>query len=84
MDPAEAMSDFNAMVKSSMMSGREGDGGGAAGMMASLGLPDIKGDLAELLYGANDPPPGKHPPSLPPSLYLRGLYLSNGGMSRHR
>jgi hypothetical protein len=54
-DPVEGMNEFKSLVQSSLSSSSASS---ADGMMAAMGLPDIKGDLADLLYGAKDPPPG--------------------------
>lgn len=56
-DPEKALDEFRDLVTSSLPKS-DGKKNEAAGFMSSMGLPDIKGDLAELLLGVEDPPPG--------------------------
>lgn len=57
-DPVEGLNEFKSLVQSSLASSSSSSSSSADGMMAAMGLPDIKGDLADMLYGAKDPPPG--------------------------
>jgi len=54
-DPVQAMSEFNELIQSSLGSKEE-----ASSSFNMAGLPDLKGDLADIFYGAGDPPPGTY------------------------
>ena len=53
-DPQMALAEFKDIVDASM--GSDASSGG--GMLGSMGLPDVQKDLADMLGGVSDPPPG--------------------------
>lgn len=60
-DPAAALQEFKNLVRNSTSDGANGvspgDRGGG-GIMGSLGLPDLGSEMAEMLFGIQEPPPG--------------------------
>ncbi|KAJ1423223.1 anion-transporting ATPase-like domain-containing protein [Ochromonadaceae sp. CCMP2298] len=56
-DPEEALKEFQQLLKSQAepVGGEKKKSGG---MMGAMGLPNLSEELAEILYGIKDPPPG--------------------------
>lgn len=63
-DPAAALDEFRDILQSSTGAPGSGMGGsstaaaGGGGVMGGMGLPDLQGELSNMLSGVNDPPPG--------------------------
>ena len=57
-DPQMALAEFKEIVDASMGSDSSSGGGSGGGMLGSMGLPDVQKDLADILGGVSDPPPG--------------------------
>jgi hypothetical protein len=50
------MDEFREVIKSSLGSSDITEN--SSNMMSGMGFPDIKGQLADIVYGIKDPPPG--------------------------
>ena len=64
-DPDSALEEFQELIQGALGSAGKGNGAGGDGMqggmggpMGAMGLPDLKGEIGEMLSGVNDPPPG--------------------------
>lgn len=53
-DPESALAEFKDVVQGALGDTSSSSGGAVGGM----GLPDLKGDLFDMISGVNDPPPG--------------------------
>lgn len=61
-DPKEALEEFQSTIKSALKNSESSDeekaGSKSGGIMGSLGVPDLRGEMFDLVSGVDDPPPG--------------------------
>jgi len=62
-DPESALAEFQELIQGALGTGNGagaggGDGAMQSGMGGAMGLPDLKGEIGEMLSGVSDPPPG--------------------------